>query len=56
LALKESHPKPHAEVEVVFEAIRDQSATDKSITIESGHGRIETRAAAGVSRFWAAAN
>jgi hypothetical protein len=42
LAPKESHPNPHTEVEGVFEAIRDQSATDKSITTESEHGRIET--------------
>lgn len=34
-------------VEGIFEAVRDQSATDKSIsaseTVENGHGRGETR-------------
>jgi len=47
LALKENHPNLHAEVEGIFEAVRDQAATDSSIsageTTESGHGRIETR-------------
>src|SRR5262245_15300135 len=47
LALKGNHPHLHAEVEGIFEAVRDQSATDQSIsaseTIENGHGRGETR-------------
>jgi predicted transposase YbfD/YdcC len=47
LALKGNHPHLHAEVEGIFEAVRDQAATDKSIstsqTVENGHGRGETR-------------
>lgn len=47
LALKENHPNLHAEVAGIFEAVRNVNATDRAITpfetIETGHGRIETR-------------
>lgn len=47
LALKENHPKLHAEVRGIFEAVREANPTNSSIkktgTVENGHGRTETR-------------
>ena len=47
LALKDNHPHLRAEVEGIFEAVRNQSPADQSVsraeTKEQGHGRTERR-------------
>ena len=47
LAIKENHPNLHAEAAGIFEAVRNVTATDRASTpfetIETGHGRTETR-------------
>jgi predicted transposase YbfD/YdcC len=46
-ALKENHPILHAEIKVIFQAVREDENADGSISvteiIEKNHGRRETR-------------
>ena len=47
MALKQNHPTLHAEVEGIFEAVREDDNADGAISttesIETNHGRMETR-------------